>query len=488
MPQYAMYLRKSRADMEAEARGEGETLAKHEKALTELARRQGLSVVKQYREIVSGENIAARPQMQALLADVNEGKYDGVLVMEIERLARGDTIDQGIVAQAFKNSSTRIITPIKTYDPNNEFDEEYFEFSLFMSRREYKTIRRRMNAGRIATIKEGNYVTPVPPYGYKKIHPEPKVYTLEIIPEQAEIIKLIFKRRLEGKGAQAIAGELNRMGIAPMKNQTWEKVSIKKILGNPVYAGMIHWYSKRDGNILCQGKHPAIIEPQVFDKVQELIDKNPLAHVSQDRELQNYYTGLLYCENCGHQLRRRYVKSTGKAHMLCQYHSCRGIVVSSSMEAVDAALIDALNYKINQINDVNSKKKKEVKAPKVNKTPLIEAELTKLKKQKDKIYDLLEQGIYGTQEFLERSAAISEKISTCEEELKKFSESQSEQKLSDEELLLRITKVINEFEQADVSTKSTLLKSVIKRINYHKTKRQCKYDMTTDLHLDIDFL
>ena len=166
---YAMYLRKSRADMEAEARGEGETLAKHEKALTELAKRLSLSVVKQYREIVSGENIAARPQMQALLADVNDGKYDGVLVMEIERLARGDTIDQGVVAQAFKTSGTKIITPIKTYDPNNEFDEEYFEFSLFMSRREYKTIRRRMNAGRIAAVKDGNYIAPVPPFGYKKI-------------------------------------------------------------------------------------------------------------------------------------------------------------------------------------------------------------------------------------------------------------------------------------------------------------------------------
>ena len=113
MAGYAMYLRKSRADIEAEARGEGETLAKHEKALTELAKRQGLLIVKRYREIVSGENIASRPQMQALLADVNDGKYDGVLVVEIERLARGDTIDQGVVAQAFKTSQTKIITPIK---------------------------------------------------------------------------------------------------------------------------------------------------------------------------------------------------------------------------------------------------------------------------------------------------------------------------------------------------------------------------------------
>ena len=40
----------------------------------------------------------------------------------------GNTRDQGIVAEAFKYSDTKIITPSKTYDPNNEFDEEYFEF------------------------------------------------------------------------------------------------------------------------------------------------------------------------------------------------------------------------------------------------------------------------------------------------------------------------------------------------------------------------
>jgi DNA invertase Pin-like site-specific DNA recombinase len=73
-------------------------------------------VVKIYYEMVSGDTIASRAQMQELLADVEDGRYAGVIVMEVERLARGDTIDQGIVAQAFKYSNTKIITPNKTYD------------------------------------------------------------------------------------------------------------------------------------------------------------------------------------------------------------------------------------------------------------------------------------------------------------------------------------------------------------------------------------
>ena len=117
---YAIYLRKSRKDLDAEALGEGETLARHLSILKALAQRMELNVVRVYAEVVSGESIDARPQMQELLRDVESGIYDGVLVVEVERLARGDTSDQGRVAKTFKFSDTLIITPSKTYDPNNE--------------------------------------------------------------------------------------------------------------------------------------------------------------------------------------------------------------------------------------------------------------------------------------------------------------------------------------------------------------------------------
>ena len=194
MSNYCIYLRKSRADAEAEARGDGETLLRHEKALIELAKKMNLNVKSIYREIVSGETISARPIMQQLLSEVGQGLWDGVLVMEVERLARGNTIDQGIVAQTFKFSDTKIITPMKTYDPNNEFDEEYFEFGLFMSRREYKTINRRLQRGRVASVKEGKYVANQPPYGYnrKKIEND-KGFTLEPNETEAKVVKLIFE-------------------------------------------------------------------------------------------------------------------------------------------------------------------------------------------------------------------------------------------------------------------------------------------------------
>lgn len=167
--EYCIYLRKSRSDENNPNVSMEETLARHEKTLLTLSKQMNLNITKIYREVVSGDTIASRPVVQELLADVESGIWSGVLVMEVERLARGDTIDQGIISQTFKYSDTKIITPIKTYNPNDEYDEEYFEFGLFMSRREYKVINRRLQRGREASVKEGNYLGSVPPYGYKRV-------------------------------------------------------------------------------------------------------------------------------------------------------------------------------------------------------------------------------------------------------------------------------------------------------------------------------
>lgn len=77
-------------------------MERHLETLQRLAKKMNLNVTHVYAEVVSGESIDSRPQMQTLLRDVETGIYDGVLVVEVERLARGDTSDQGRVAKTFK--------------------------------------------------------------------------------------------------------------------------------------------------------------------------------------------------------------------------------------------------------------------------------------------------------------------------------------------------------------------------------------------------
>lgn len=488
MPSYAIYLRKSRADMEAEARGEGETLARHQAQLMELARKRDCNVVKIYREIVSGENIASRPQMQQLLADISDNKYDGVLVMEVERLARGDTIDQGVVAQAFKSTGTKIITPAKVYDPENEFDEEYFEFSLFMSRREYKTIRRRMEAGRLASIKEGNYISPEAPYGYRKTHPEPKVYTLDIVPDEAEVVRLIFDMFLNGKGARAIRTTLNNMGISPKKSPLWETPSIKKILRNPIYTGKVRWQNKASGDTLYNGRHQAIISEEIFWKAQQKRENNPEAKVPNNLEVKNYYHGMLYCKNCGHAMLRRIVSSNGCEYMLCRRNECKGKVVSAAVSEIDEQLILSMKYRLEQLEkSMSEMQNREAEKQPDMKTPIL-SEITRLKNQREKLYDLLERGIYDENVFLERSSVLSEKIKAAE---KRFDEivDNEEHKLSPQDSADRLKIVIRDFDGANIEEKGRLLHSVIKRIYYSKSIRMCKNKKgNTDLNLEIEYL
>ena len=154
MKRVLLYLRKSRDD---DNESKEETLARHERMLLDYCSRYDLSIEKIYREVVSGESIAARPQMQKLLEDVQSGDYHGVVVVELERLSRGNPIDQAEVLEIFKKSQTKIYTLNKIYDfsVDDDLDEEFFEFGLFMSGREYKVIKRRVLRGRKKDKKEG---------------------------------------------------------------------------------------------------------------------------------------------------------------------------------------------------------------------------------------------------------------------------------------------------------------------------------------------
>ena len=365
--EYALYLRKSRADLEAEARGEGETLARHEKMLMELARKYNFSIGKIYREIVSGESIAARPVAQELLRDVESGRWKGVLVVEVERLARGDTMDQGRVAKSFKFSNTKIVTPMKIYDPNNEFDEEYFEFGLFMSRREYKVINRRLQRGRETSVGEGKFVGSIPPFGYDRVKlKNDKGFSLEKNHE-AETVKKIFDLyAYHDIAINEVVRQLNVLGEKPRRVKEWSISAVKDILSNPVYIGKIRWNSRKtvkeykNGQIiktrprskeyiLVNGLHEAIIDEKTWQIVQEKRSKHVPA-VVHNKEVQNPLVGLVYCAKCGKKMQRRPYKLKGwDETLICSNTTCDN--VSSKLYIVEDKIISSLkewlvNYKV----------------------------------------------------------------------------------------------------------------------------------------------
>ncbi len=501
---HCLYLRKSRADLDAEARGEGETLARHEKALLELGKRQKLNITQIYREIVSGETIAARPVMQQLLSEVEQGIWDGVLVMEVERLARGDTIDQGIVAQTFKLSGTKIITPVKTYDPNNEYDEEYFEFGLFMSRREYKTINRRLQRGRIASVKEGKYIGNKSPYGYvrKKLEHD-KGFTLAPEPEQAPILKMIFELYTRGEqqpdgtyadmGISKIVRKLNNLKILPANGDVWVNTSIQGMLRNPVYIGKIRWSArpikkkmvdgqlvterpraKQEDWIMADGLHDALIDNATWELAQQKLSTNLSRPCPKQYQTMNPLAGLIVCGVCGRKMvRRPYTNCNYPDTLMCAVTSCNNI--SSQLDYVEERVLQSLQQWLNNYKLTYGKQPVAASQMSIKKKALknTQTELKALEKQRDNIYDLLEKGVYTTDVFLERSQSINDKICELQASLSKINAEIEREALTEQSQKTIIPKaehVLSEYKKAKTAAeKNDLLKSVIEKAVYTKT-------------------
>ena len=191
-----IYLRKSRKDMDYfKDEPIEKTLERHEKDLQEYVKRifgKPIPEKNIYREVASGDTIEDRPVMQEVLKRIEDENVKGVICIEIERLARGNTIDQGIIAQTFKYTNTKIITPMKIYNLDNEDDLSYFEDGLYQSRKYLTYVKRILNRGRERSVKEGNYVGSVLPYGWgkEKIIGE-KGYMLVENKEEADVIRLM---------------------------------------------------------------------------------------------------------------------------------------------------------------------------------------------------------------------------------------------------------------------------------------------------------
>ena len=503
-----IYLRKSRTDLELEAGGQEDTLKRHRDTLLSLAARRGYQVGQVYEEVVSGDSIAARPQMQLLLAQVEQGACDGVLVMEVERLARGDTIDQGIVARTFQLSGTKIITPSKIYDPANPSDEEYFEFGLFMSRREYRTINRRLQSGRAASVREGKYVGSKPPYGYRRVKlPRQKGWTLEPDPEQAPIVRLIFQLYTEGAldregvktplGSVSIAHHLDRLGIPTFTGDPyWSGSSVRTILRNPVYIGKVVWMSRpqvkrmehgeivrsRPRNLpqdvmVCDGLHPPLVEEELWQTAQALLRKNSRPSSPAGKPLTNPLAGLLVCGVCGRNMVRRPYSKTTRAGLLCPNNHCPtcgshlDLVEQAVIAALDSWLRDDTNWAVGGSEDPLET----MIAAKEAALAAGRRELEKLSQQQDRAYDLLEQGVYDQDTFARRTQLLKSRLAESQQAANLLSEElyQLRQRLhSRRNLLPKVRHLVEVYgEIPTAQEKNNLLREVVEKIIYTKTTR-----------------
>ena len=494
MDVYAIYLRKSRQDDEAESMEE--TLNRHKNILTDLAARKGLYIGKIYQEVVSGaESIEGRPEIKQLIQDCYAGMYRGILVVEITRLSRGSQGDAQIIMDCLKysnmNNGVLVVTPTKTYDiAHNSDDEEYMEFELFMSRREYKMINKRMNRGKMQCIVEGEYMSSYRPYGWDVIKVGKK-RTLTPKEDEYEIGKMIYKWKIEGMTTHAIAKKLTLMGVPTYTGNCpdWSKETIKEFLRNPVNMGKVRWNDRMQVKVMADGElktsrprsnhtdHYMLYDGIHKDKAMVTEEEFKLANkdfradrTKAGEKLSNVLAGLLICPKCGkvmHYQANNHRPTTAPRFchpsvQLCKVKSAKADDVLGAVAHSLRLYIEDFELKIDGMPAVNE----DAVALQIES---LNKELRKTKRILDKLFDDYEAEIYTANEFVERKAKHNERIASIQEQIAALEDTIPE-KEEYEDKILKLTDALEALEDPDLEAedKNRFLKEIVDRIEFSR--------------------
>ena len=495
-PKYAIYLRKSRADRDTEGQTTEEVLARHKRILTDLAARQGLYIEEIYEEVVSGETIKDRPEIQRLISDCYAGKYAGILVVEITRLSRGNQGDAQQIIDCFMysnhNNGVLVVTPTKTYDiAHNSDDLEYMEFELFMSRREYKMINKRMQRGKLQEIVDGNYMSSYRPYGWTVVN-DKIGRTLKPHETEFEIGKLIYEWRVKEKlSPYKIASRLTSMGVPTYKgNKEWSKETIKDFLRNPVNMGKVRWNDRMQVKTMVDGElvtsrprsnhtdHYMLYDGRhlEYKMVDEETWKAANADFKADKtkanlKLSNPLAGILVCQKCGKMMGfQSYAHKKGKVsprylHQQSQLCKVKSVIASDVMNAVVHSLklyIEDFELKVDNLPDVNENSiSGQIEA--------LQKERKRIERILSKIFDDYESGVYTANEFVERKAKHNASIASIKKQIIELENSIPEKEEFEEKIFLlsdALAALLDQELEADI--KNQYLKRIIDRIEFSR--------------------
>lgn len=507
LDKYAMYLRKSREDLEKEKLGDTDTLKRHREILTNHAARAGLYIAETYEEVVSGETIAARTEMQRLIKDCYAGKYRGILVVEVPRLSRGNQGDAQVILDCLKfannNQGLLVVTPTKVYDiAHNSDDEEYIEFELFMSRREYKMIKKRMDRGRSQCVVEGQFMGSYRPYGYDILKTK-AARTLVPNPMEAPIVKQIFEWAVKEQLTPGkIAKRLDSMGVPTYTGAPeWSISTVKTILSNPVYIGKVRWNDRMQVKTMVDGRlvtsrprsnHTS--QYMLYDgmhKSNALIDDETFKAASSrfysdktkgNLKLRNPLAGLLVCQKCGKVL--TYQSNTDRSNTapryshppskLCKVKSAFASDVTNAVVHSLEKYIEDFECKIDNLPDVDENTLLE-------QLEAMQKEMRKIEKKLAKAFDDYEDGIYTANEFVERKAVHNAKLDAIKAQMAALEDSIPE-KEEYQEAIMGLSDALAALQDADLDAdiKNAYLKGIMEKIEF---SRENSEEFILDLYL-----
>lgn len=494
----AIYLRKSRGDKEQDV------LGKHRKRLMDYAKTKGWQY-DIFEEVVSGASISSRPQMQQLIDLVEEGLYDGILVVHYDRLSRGGSRDFGEIIEVCQITNTLIITPDKIYDTNDNTDLMMLGMQNVFSNNELRTIIQRFVNGKKDGVREGKWTNGKPPFPYeyqKEIVIDEKGRkkvngTVVVNKEQAEIYKIMKDMYLSGdKGFEAIAFELNRNDIPSPSGKDWTSITVQRILLHEFHTGVVmygknKWGKKRNGqrkivqkrevSEITQGigEHEVLKTQEEHNRMLEILNRNN--KIPKKSRAGTFATsGILYCKKCGSRMGYsigRVEAKTGKQYHFtkCTHKSPTGEKCGQKGVKMTEEFYEAIFNTIikNYLNKEHINKIEKETADLSIEHMVLEQKKRELKDAKEKlnrIFEAYEGQIYTLEQFTQRKVIQEETIDRLTKDINKLDqEFKHTVSITPEELAERIEYFRNNWFSATTPTeKNTLLKSIVNKIYYDR--------------------
>ena len=391
-----------------------------------------------------------------------------------------------------------------------------------MSRREYKTINRRLQRGRMASLQEGKYIAAAAPYGYERVKIKgAKGYTLAIVEDRAQVVRHIYDLYINGLlrpdgslqhvGSSVIAKQLDREGIPSPSGGRWAAYTVRDILSNPTYAGFVRWSWRPtvrkvvDGVLvetrpvnkamaLTDGLHPPIIPRDQWQRAQDIMASRAYLPMPGNRTIVNPLAGLVYCEQCGRSLvRLKGHRGNARDMLMCPNKDCT--CKGSTLDEVENALLHSLErwlreYKL-KVTPGKGHRKKANTAPLERALEAAQRERDILVSQKGRLYDLLEQGVYTIDVFTQRQFELATRISTAEHTIQEAEQQlETERQIANLRLSIipRVEHLLDVYHELETPLeKNEMLKTCLERVEYRKTVggRYEKSDMELRLYPKI---
>lgn len=454
------------------------------KLLKDYAKSHGYVVSKIFYEVgISGRKADKRPEFQKMigLAKSSDHPADAILVWKYSRFARNQ--EESIVYKSLlkKKHNVDVISVSEPLvdGPFGSLIERIIEWMD-----EYYSVRLsgEVTRGMKEKAERGGYQAR-PPLGYKIVtHKEPPV----IVPEEAEIVKLIFEKYAnENLGIFEIARLLNMHNFKTSHGKEFERRSIEYILQNPTYCGMIRWNRTiNESNeirpesewIVTDGEHPAIISKELFDKAQERYKREYRPRGARPvSTYKHWLSGVVKCPTCGRTMTAATIKNATRvySHFRCYGYTKGKCMAQNSISSIklEPAVLESIKTVLDS-GKITYRKIESKTDDTVDLKTILEDQIKKIDVKLQRIKEAYMNGIDTMEEYKENKQAVQEEKENLEKQLSEIKEEKNNSKNDDKDMLLRVKNVydILSSNSVDVMTKNEVLRSVVEKIVYEKDK------------------